>query len=168
VEGGGGSDPRPVLGDCSAFSSLADCHVAKDLRRDRSHLRSAIASVVQSPVLKFPFLKPRGAPGLNPPCNRHRRRPRMAGRWQASPARVSAPQRGARLRFLRRTLRSWSMRLSANFCRPPSLSAAGALETRLAGDQSVVPRRPSQSVPIIIFCRTSRHALPATTTPQFR
>src|SRR2546429_573634 len=54
------------------FEPLHDCS------SDRSHLRSSIASSVQSPVLKFPFFSPRGAPGLNPPCSRHRLRPRMA------------------------------------------------------------------------------------------
>src|SRR6516162_6616860 len=43
---------------------------ANDCTRDRSHFRSAIASVVQSPCLKFPFFEPRGAPGLMPPCFR--------------------------------------------------------------------------------------------------
>src|SRR6478752_7009325 len=38
--------------------------LANDCLRDRSHLRSASASVVQSPDLKFPFFSPRGAPGL--------------------------------------------------------------------------------------------------------
>src|SRR6516165_7585028 len=42
--------------------------LANDCTRDRSHFRSAIASVVQSPCLKFPFFEPRGAPGLRPPC----------------------------------------------------------------------------------------------------
>jgi hypothetical protein len=42
-------------------------------------LRSWIASAVQSPVLKFPFLGPRGAPGLSPPCSRHLVRPRTEG-----------------------------------------------------------------------------------------
>ena len=71
--------------------------LANDCTRDRSHLRSSMASAVQFPLRKFPFLRPRGAPGLNPPCKRHRLRPRMAGRWHAVPARVSAPHRGARL-----------------------------------------------------------------------
>jgi hypothetical protein len=31
--------------------------------------------------LKLPFFCPRGAPGLRPPCRRHRLRPRIAGRW---------------------------------------------------------------------------------------
>jgi hypothetical protein len=61
--------------------------------------RSSIASSVQSPVLKFPFFSPRGAPGLNPPCSRHRLRPRMAGRWHGVPPRVLAPHRGACRRF---------------------------------------------------------------------
>ena len=65
----------------------------------RNHFRSAIASAVQSPVLKFPFFGPRGAPGLNPPCRRHRLRPRVAGRWHGVPPRVRAPQRGACLTF---------------------------------------------------------------------
>ena len=52
---------------------------------------------VQSPFLKFPFLAPRGAPGLNPPCKRHRLRPRIARRWHGVPARVLAPHFGARL-----------------------------------------------------------------------
>ena len=72
--------------------------LANDRTSDRSHLRSSIASAVQSPFLKFPFLAPRGAPGLNPPCRRHRLRPRMAGRWHGVPARVLAPHFGARLR----------------------------------------------------------------------
>ena len=93
------------------------------LRRDRSHLRSAIASVVQLPFLKFPFRKPRGAPGLRPPCKRHRLRPRMAGRWHAVPVRVLAPHLGACLRFLSRVSRSWSMRLPADFCCPPAAFA---------------------------------------------
>jgi hypothetical protein len=46
-----------------------------------------MASAVQLPVLKFPFLKPRGAPGLNPPRKRHRLRLRIAGHWQGVPAR---------------------------------------------------------------------------------
>ncbi len=92
--------------------------VANAFTNDRSHLRSSIASAVQFPLRKFPFFVPRGAPGLNPPCKRHRLRPRMAGRWHAVPARVSAPQRGARLRFSSRVSTSWSMGLSANFCRP--------------------------------------------------
>jgi hypothetical protein len=71
---------------------------ANDCTSDRSHLRSSIASAVQSPFLKFPFLAPRGAPGLNPPCRRHRFRPRMAGRWHGVPARVLAPHFGARPR----------------------------------------------------------------------
>jgi hypothetical protein len=34
--------------------------LANDRTRDRSHLRSLIASLVQSPFLKFPFMAPRG------------------------------------------------------------------------------------------------------------
>ena len=76
--------------------------LANDWMRDRSHLRSSIVSVVQSPFRKFPFFWPRGAPGLDPPCKRHRLRPRKAGRWHGVPARVFAPHRGARLRFASR------------------------------------------------------------------
>ena len=84
------------------------------------HGRSPVfARPVSVPVV--PFLKPRGAPGL-PPCKRHRRRPRMAGRWHAVPARVRAPHRGARLRFLRSISSCWSMGLSAN-CRCPPANA---------------------------------------------
>ena len=88
--------------------------------RERSHSRSSIASVVQSPFLKFPLLLPRGAPGLSPPWSRHRALPRIAGHSHGEPARVFvfAPQRGARLRFPSRVSTSWSMGLSANFCGP--------------------------------------------------
>jgi hypothetical protein len=56
--------------------------LVNDRTRDRSHLRSSIASAVQSPSLKVPFCAPRCAPGVNPPCKRHRLRPRIAGRRQ--------------------------------------------------------------------------------------
>ena len=91
---------------------------AKDCTRDRSHLRSSIASAVQLPVLKFPFLLPRGAPGLSPPWRRHRRRSRIAGHSHGEPARVLAPQRGARLRFPSRVSVSWFMGLCAIFYCP--------------------------------------------------
>jgi hypothetical protein len=45
-------------------------------------------------------------------------------RWHAVPARVSAPHRGARLRFLRRLSTPWSMGLSAFFLPPLRLSVA--------------------------------------------
>jgi hypothetical protein len=57
---------------------------------------SVRASLRRQTVLKFPFLAPRGAPGLNPPCKRHRLRPRIARRWHGVPARVLAPHFGAR------------------------------------------------------------------------
>src|SRR5258708_720536 len=38
--------------------------LANDWTSERSHLRSSMASAVQSPVLKFPLSGPRGAPGL--------------------------------------------------------------------------------------------------------
>ena len=101
--------------------------LAYDWTRDRSHLRSSIASAVQFPLQKFPFLRPRGAPGLSPPCSRHRVRPRRAGRWHGVPARVSAPQRGACLKFASRISTSWSMGLSAFFYRPrPGASCRAA------------------------------------------
>ena len=92
--------------------------LAKLCTRDRSHLRSSIASLVQFPLRKLPFSMPRGAPGLNPPCKRHRRRSRIAGHWHAVPARVRAPQRGARLRFSSRFPTSWFMGLSAKILCP--------------------------------------------------
>src|SRR6516225_8875256 len=102
---------------------------ANDCTRVRSHFRSAIASVVQSPFLKFPFFEPRGAPGLNPPCRRQRLRPRTAGRWHGVQARVRAPQVGASLEFIVRvpTLFVW---LYANFFDPPIYH-----EVRLFRDQ---------------------------------
>jgi hypothetical protein len=57
---------------------------------------------IQSPFLKSPFLGPRGAPGLKPPCKRQRLRPRRAGHWHERPARVFAPHREARWRFASR------------------------------------------------------------------
>src|ERR1700738_3127140 len=62
--------------------------LAKDRTSDRSQFRSSIASIVQFPVLKLPFFGPRGAPGLRPPCRRHRLRPRIAGRWHGVPVGV--------------------------------------------------------------------------------
>jgi hypothetical protein len=86
-----------------------------------------MASAVQWPFLKFPFLEPRGAPVLNPPCKRHRLRPCIAGHSQGVPARVFAPQRAARLKFASRISALWFMRLSANFFSPPAgSSSAGA------------------------------------------
>jgi DNA invertase Pin-like site-specific DNA recombinase len=41
---------------------------------------AAAYSAVQSPDLKFPFLGPRGAPGLRPPWRRQRLRPLLADR----------------------------------------------------------------------------------------
>jgi hypothetical protein len=58
----------------------------------RNHLRSSRASAVHSPFLKLPFFLPLGAPGLRPPCNRHRLRPSTAGDGQG-PERVRAPHR---------------------------------------------------------------------------
>jgi len=78
--------------------------LAKDRRSDRSQFRSSIASIVQFPVLKLPFSCPRGAPGLRPPCRRHRLRPRMAGRWHGVPVGVLAPHRAWSLRA-----RLWSI-----------------------------------------------------------
>ena len=94
--------------------------LANDRTRERSHRRSSMASAVQFPVLKFPFLLPRGAPGLSPPCKRQRLRPRMAGHWHGEPARVFARQRAARLRFPSRASTLWFMGLFPNFCCPPS------------------------------------------------
>jgi hypothetical protein len=78
------------------------------------HARALWAS--QSPFLKFPFLAPRGAPGLNPPCKRHRLRPRIARRWHgarspreataviAMPAEETAGPVGAPLRSILRVI----------------------------------------------------------------
>jgi hypothetical protein len=77
-----------------------------------------MAPAVQFPLRKFPFFVPRGAPGLKPPCKRHRLRPRREGRWHTVPARVSAPHRGARLRFASFISRSCFMGLSASFLYP--------------------------------------------------
>jgi hypothetical protein len=70
------------------FAHLILAGLAKDCTSDRSQFRSSIASVVQSPVRKLPFFAPRGAPGLRPPCRRHRLRPRRAGRWHGVPPRL--------------------------------------------------------------------------------
>jgi hypothetical protein len=94
-----------------------------DCTRDRSHFRSWIASIVQSPVLKFPFFWPRGAPGLRPPCSRQRLRPRMAGRWHGVPPRVLAPHRGACLRFRSLASSLWSIGLISKFSPPPPVYA---------------------------------------------
>ena len=102
----------------SACSSSACTPHANAFTSERSHLRSSTASAVQFPLRKLPFFVPRGAPGLKPPCKRHRLRPRRAGRWHAVPARVSAPHRGARLRFSRRLSISWSMGLSTKIFMP--------------------------------------------------
>jgi hypothetical protein len=120
---------------------------ANAFTNERSHLRSWITSTVQFPVRKLPFFVPRGAPGLKPPCKRHRWRPRIAGRWHAAPERVSAPQRGACLRFLRRLSVSWSMGLPANFCcppaRPPTLQGSVPIsrEGRTSGQQDTLKGR---------------------------
>jgi hypothetical protein len=98
--------------------------MANDWTSDRSHRRSATASAVQSPFLKFPFLLPRGAQGLSPPCKRQRLRPRMAGHWHGEPARVFAPQRAARLRFPSCASTLWFMGLFPNSLLPPSSLSA--------------------------------------------
>jgi hypothetical protein len=92
--------------------------LVNDRTSDRSHFRSSMASAVQSPLLKFAFLAPRCAPGLNPPCKRHRLRPRMAGHWQDPPARVFASHRGACRKFRSRVSR-WFMGLIKIFAYPP-------------------------------------------------
>lgn len=89
-------------GSFDAKSAQLAC--ANAVTSERSHLRSWIASTVQLPSRKLPFSVPRGAPGLRPPCKRHRVRPRIAGLWHAPPARVRAPHRAARLTFWRRLL----------------------------------------------------------------
>jgi hypothetical protein len=101
-----------------AYSSSAYTPDANACTNERSHLRSSIASAVQFPLRKLPFFIPRGAPGLSPPCKRHRLRPWMAGLWHAAPARVLAPHRGACLKFLSRFSKSGSMGLSARFLCP--------------------------------------------------
>jgi hypothetical protein len=85
---------------------------------ERSHWRSPIASAVQFPCLKLPLPGPLGAPGLSPPCRRQRARRRIAGHWQGAPARVLAPQRGARRRFASRVSRLWFMGLISCFSDP--------------------------------------------------
>jgi hypothetical protein len=115
--------------------------LANACTRDRSHLRSLIASVVQYPLRKLPFSVPRGAPGLSPPCKRHRRRPRRAGHWQAVPARVHAPHRGARLKFSSRFPTSWFMGLSAKIFIPLLFRAAAAASLR----PLAYPSRPIRS-----------------------
>src|SRR5271155_4987060 len=67
----------PPVGNCREGAVCLLCHwvsldLENELTSDRSHLRSSIASVVQSPFLKLPFFGPRGAPGLRPPWRRHR------------------------------------------------------------------------------------------------
>ena len=62
----------------SAYSSSAYTPDANAFTNERSHLRSSIALPVQFPLRKLPFSVPRGAPGLKPPCKRHRLRPWMA------------------------------------------------------------------------------------------
>ena len=115
----GGRRRWPAIGAGELFGLFIRYPVgANNCTKERSHVRSSIASAVQFPLRKFPFFVPRGAPGLSPPCKRHRLRPRMAGRWHAAPARVSAPHRGACLRLLRRLSRSWSMGLSVTIFMP--------------------------------------------------
>src|SRR4029077_10465709 len=107
--------------------------LAKDRTSDRSQFRSSIASIVQFPVLKLPFFGPRGAPGLRPPCRRHRLRPRIAGRWHGVPVGVLAPHRGAS--SLRARLWSIGVRgLIAKFssCPPPHAPAHLSFRCRSA------------------------------------
>ena len=56
------------------------------------------ASAERSPCFQALRL-PLGAPGLVPPCIRHRRLPLTAGERHSAPDRVFAPQRGALARF---------------------------------------------------------------------
>ena len=135
----GGSGRRPATGADELFGLfiIAQTPDANAFTNERSQLRSSIASAVQLPLQKLPFLVPFGAPGLSPPCKRHRLRPRMAGRWHALPARVSAPHRGARFRFARRLSISWSMGLFAKILLPLSMlrkhKDCGRERTRPAG-----------------------------------
>ena len=114
--------PRRPLTGCAPLSTGLRRSLDMSFAMLPTPMQPAMASAVQFPFLKFPFLKPGGAPGLSPPCSLHRLRPRKAGRWHAVPARVIAPHRGAVLRFLSRVSTAWSMGLSATFCCPPSIA----------------------------------------------
>ena len=53
---GSGADPQPALLSCSACSSFAYPVIANNRTKVRSHFRSLMASAVQVPSRKFPFL----------------------------------------------------------------------------------------------------------------
>jgi hypothetical protein len=61
--------------------------------------------------------------GAQPTVQRHRVRPRMAGRWHVVPARVLAPHFGARLRSPS-LVSPCFMGLISKFCRPPGVGSA--------------------------------------------
>ncbi len=70
------------------------------------------------------IMRPRGAPGLKPPCSRQRLRPRTADRRHGVPARVLAPQAGG-CTGSQGLVSSFFMGLISKFGRPRGLSAKG-------------------------------------------